>query len=145
MSSRALLAALAVFTASAVFSAPILVAQVTVLPNRPDTTYELGYTPTRTIRIRLVQLVLSGTNVVSVTITYTRGVGAATWAVFQAGLYDENGNQLSIGSACVSVPGGAGQSSLTIALTGLANVYSVARVTTCVVVVPSCPSSVQCL
>ncbi|MCS7145392.1 MAG: hypothetical protein RMJ28_07255 [Nitrososphaerota archaeon] len=145
MSNRALLAALAVFTASAVFSVPILVSQVAVLPNRPDTIYELGYSSTRIIRIRVAQLQLIGNDVYRVDVTYTRGVGAATWAVFQAGLYDANGNQLAIGSACVSVPAGAGTTTVQISLTGLADAYSVARVITCVAIVSSCPSSVMCL
>ncbi|MEM1948401.1 MAG: hypothetical protein QXY84_03200 [Candidatus Caldarchaeum sp.] len=134
MNSKLLLfAAATLLLPSIIFSVFITVSQVSALPNRVDTVYELGRAATRNIRIFVAQLDLNSLNqVTQVTVNYQRAAGLPQAFLFSAALLDAAGNTLSTATVCVSVPAGAGSGIVVIQLPNLVNVDSVARVRTTV-------------
>ncbi|MEM4273661.1 MAG: hypothetical protein QW420_04815 [Candidatus Caldarchaeum sp.] len=142
MSSKPLLllAVAAALTPSIIFSILITVNQVSVLPNRPDTTYIFGRDSSSGAQIERVQLNLSGGNVDTVTITYYMPTNARY--LKQVGLYDSSGNLLASGDDCRNE---GGSRTRTINTAPDVAVDNIASVKACIVRVNSCVSPPSCL
>lgn len=134
LNSKLLLVALATtLLPSLIFSISLTITQIDILPNRIETIYELGRAAARNVRIFEARLVLNPLNhVTDVSLNYQYGGGLASAYIFTVTLFDIAGNVLSSGSVCVNIPGGPGSGIITIPLTQLAHVDSVAKVRTTV-------------
>jgi len=123
-----LLVAVAVLAPSIIFSAFMTINQISVLPNRPATTYVFGRDNTYGAQIERVQLNLSGSNVATVTITIY--IPVAGRYLKMVGLYDGSGNLLASGSDCSNE---VGSRTRTLDTVPDVPVDSVATVRTCIV------------
>jgi len=132
----------AVLAPSIIFSAFMTINQVSVLPNRPATTYVFGRDNTSGAQIERVQLNLVGSNVATVTITYWKPVAGRYLKM--VGLYDGSGNLLASRSDCRNE--GVGSSTITLDTVPDVPVDSVATVRTCIVrIFVACGSAPPCL
>ncbi|MEM0461255.1 MAG: hypothetical protein QXS96_05190 [Candidatus Caldarchaeum sp.] len=142
MSSKPLLllAVAAALTPTIIFSILITVNQVSILPNRPDTTYIFGRDTSSGAQIERIQLNLAGNTVVTVTITYWMPTNARYQK--QVGLYDSSGNLIAIGSDCRQE---SGSRTRTINTVPDISVDDVATVKACIIRVTSCVGPPSCL
>jgi len=118
------------FVSSLALSVVLTVSQVSVLPNRPDTTYELGRDFITGSRMTAAQLLLTGQDVDRVSVTFIVTTGSAY--VRQAGLYDSNGNLLAASTAVCGFRG-SGTHTETLPFSTPVPADSVAAVRTCIV------------
>ncbi|MEM0444572.1 MAG: hypothetical protein QXY54_01155 [Nitrososphaerota archaeon] len=130
----------AFFIPSIVLSVVITINQVAILPNRPDTTYYLHRDASTGSRITVAQLLLTGSTVNSVSISYVISPGQGGNYVRQVSLYNADG-VLVASSSNVCGNRAPGTYIETLAVSPAVSVDSVASVRTCLRRVVTCPAT----
>ena len=139
MSSKPLLLLLvAAALTSVAFSVLIPVNQVSVLPNRPGTTYVFGRDASSGAQIERIQLDLAGNNVDVNRVIISFNVIIGGRYLKEVGLYDSSGNLIVIRNHCGNE--GAGSNTRTINVPNVP-IDNVATVKACIVRVTDCNTS----